>query len=140
MGRNCTVCVSASAGAVNEALRAGRPAAALAAEFGLGERAVLRHATAHLARYTDPPADATDGSDPIAELVATLRRKALAGDPAIVREYRLALAAQTAARNGAAPPADLSATPEWAKLRGAVLAALEPFPEARQAVAEAVDR
>lgn len=138
MSRPCTVCSSPLAGEINAMLADRRSVASVAVAFGLGPDAMLRHARAHLDRSVGGTSPKLNGADPLDELVTTLRGKALAGDPGIVREYRLALTAQQAAQHASAPPLDLGATPEWVKLRSAILKALEPFPEARTAVAAAV--
>jgi hypothetical protein len=78
-------------------------------------------------------------TDPLDELVKALRAKALAGDTGSAREYRLVLLAQERRSAAAAPQVDLAATSEWLDLRTALLAALEPFPEARIAVSEALE-
>ena len=75
------------------------------------------------------PRDRRICRDPLDELVETLRPQALAGNPIVAREYRLALAA--AARHARTPRprrVDLCRRPEWIALRTAVLQALEPSP------------
>ena len=67
---------------------------------------------------------------PLDELVDTLRPQALAGNPAIVHQYRLALAAQADAQH-AAPRRDLGQRSPSGSPAQADLQALEPFPEAR---------
>ena len=140
MSRVCTVCASPAAGAINELLRSGRPAQAVATEFAVGQRSMQRHARAHLNR-TPAIAAGHNGhvsGDPLDELVVALRTRALAGDPVVAREYRLALSAQAAAQHAAAPTRHLAAEPEWIVLRSRLLVALEPFPEARRAVVDAL--
>jgi hypothetical protein len=145
MARSCTVCASASAGAINELLRSGRSAQAVANEFGVGHRSMQRHAKAHLGRMiaraipiTGPDNDIVVG-DPLDELVVALRVRALAGDPIVAREYRLALAAQSAAKHAAAPVRDLATAPEWIDLRTRLLRLLEPYPEVRLLVAAGLE-
>jgi hypothetical protein len=58
----------------------------------------------------------------------------------VAREYRLTLEGLAKSENAQAPQVDLTATSEWRRLRTAVLDALGPFPEARQAVADAIGR
>jgi hypothetical protein len=137
MGKACTVCSLPLAGAINELLRSKRSARAIAAEFGISYDALTRHARNHLAKpaSTDAPA-AT--ADPLDELVAALRTRALAGNPSDTREYRLALAALADLRHATPPTRDLAGEPEWIALRSTMLRALEPFPDARQAVADAL--
>jgi hypothetical protein len=114
----------------------------VALEFGLSDDALGRHARHHVSRPAAPassrPRAAEPAGDPLDELVTALRLRALAGSPADTREYRLALAAQSDARHSAAPQRDLAIEPEWLALRTAMLAALDGFPEARQALADAL--
>ena len=141
MSRVCTVCASPSAGAIDELLRSGRPAQAVATEFAVGQRSMQRHAKAHLDRIV-AIAVRDNGhlsGDPLDELVIALRTRALAGNPVVAREYRLALSAQAAAQHAAAPTRYLATEPEWIVLRSRLLVALEPFPEARRAVVDALD-
>ena len=140
MSRHCTVCASPSAGAIDELLRSGRPAQAVATEFAVGQRSMQRHAKAHLNR-TAAIATGNNGhfsGDPLDELVVALRTRALAGDPVVAREYRLALSAQAAAQHAAAPTRHLATEPEWIALRSRLLVALKPFPEASRAVVDAL--
>jgi hypothetical protein len=137
MGQACTVCSLPLAGAINELLRAGRQARSIAAEFGLSYDALTRHARNHVAKRAPAPVPASTG-DPLDELVTALRVRALAGNPSDTREYRLALAAQSDVRHATPPSRDLASEPEWIGLRAILLHALEPFPEARQAVADAL--
>jgi hypothetical protein len=143
MARSCTICASALASTINGLLAEGRSARSVAAEMGLSSRALQRHAANHGDRTVAPsvPESAVPESaaDPLDELVAALRVRALAGNPADTREYRLALAAQSAARHATAPRRSLVDEPEWAALRTRLLSALQPFPEAAQAVADALE-
>lgn len=135
MGKPCTVCVLPLAGAINELLRSGRPARSIAAEFTLSYDALTRHARNHVARPAIVPPST---GDPLDELISALRVRALAGNPSDTREYRLALAAQADARHATPPRRDLASEPEWITLRSALMVALDPFPDARQAVADAI--
>lgn len=144
MARSCTVCSRADAGTVNRLLGDGRSARSVAREFGLSEDAVQRHARRHVAnpanlspsrgvrREPSEPA-----GDPLDELVDALRAQALAGNPALVHQYRLALSAQ-AAIHAASPAMNYIDTAEWIALRTAIFEALQPYPEARIAVADAL--
>ena len=138
MARHCTVCAHSSVSSINVLLVERRSARAVARDFGLSYDAVIRHARHHLLRQTALDSNAADGEDPLAELVASLRSAALrGGDPSAAREYRLALAAQ-AAQGHTAPPRRFVDEPEWIHLRTLILVALEPYPEPRLAVAEAI--
>lgn len=77
---------------------------------------------------------------PLDELVGALRLRALTGDPSVAREYRLGLQALQDAEHTQAPTVDLASEPDWLELRAAMLLALEPYPEARQAIADTLRR
>jgi hypothetical protein len=142
MSRVCSVCSRPNAGLINQFLLEGRSARSLAAEFELSADAVERHRNRHL------PAGALGGfvssrrarstGDPLAELISSLRARALSGSDAAAREYRLALAAQSDAKHAAPPSRDLETEPEWIRVRSTLLEALWPFPEARVAAAAAL--
>ena len=144
MGRSCSVCSRPDAGAINERLAEGRSARSLAAELGLSHAAMLRHERNHTAsRATPAPSGSPHTAprlvgDPLDELTRALRVRALAGNPADTREYRLALAAQLDAKHATPPSRALEDEPEWIELRTKMLTALWPFPEARRAVADAI--
>lgn len=152
MARYCSICRRTDAGAINALLQEGRSARSVASEFDLSEDAVQRHARNHAQRVmaapVGVPAVFTAGSsssqlsdstaDPLDELVAALRLRALAGDPGVAHEYRLALGAQNDVRHAAPPSRDLAAEPDWLALRTTILRALEAFPAARVAVADAL--
>lgn len=135
MSRSCATCSDPRLADIDGLLAAGRSARSLAIEFGLPPDSVKRHARNHLARGTVEPRQ--PGADPLDELVAALRTRALSGDPAAAREYRLSMSAQAANRAAPAAP-DLVESSEWIDLRTAILGALAAFPEARQAVADAI--
>ena len=144
MGAACTICRLTMAGALDEMLRSGISARAVATQFNLSYDALTRHARNHATKrapvlmaapsalVTEPP------TDPLDELVAALRTRALAGNPTDTREYRLALAAQSDIRHAVPPQRDLASEPEWLLVRSAMLEALEPYPDAKLAVADAL--
>ena len=105
-------------------------------EKALRRRSPARNHLGRLPPATEPGHGAP--TDPLDELVVALRARALAGSDAASGEYRLALLAQQAARHAAAPSRDLASEPEWITVRTVLLQALEPFPAARLAVADAL--
>lgn len=138
----CSICSRSDAGTINALLGDGRSARSVAAELGLSDDAVQRHAQKHLKRVhsgASAPKPAPLG-DPLDELVDALRQQALAGNPAIVHQYRLALAAQADVKHAAPPTRDLASEPEWIALRAVLLRALEPYPSARLAIAVAIGK
>lgn len=139
MSRSCTVCGHPSIAAIDVELGRRRAARRVAAAFGLSYDALRRHARNHVRTEPVPgQATAAPGTGALGELVAALRTRALAGDPAGAREYRLALAAQAAEGTSAPPAYDVRTDPEWLRLVAAMVRALRPFPEARQALADAI--
>lgn len=134
----CSVCLSQSLPDVDYQLAAGRSSASIAAEFSLGREAVKRHARSHLTvapGHAEPPTD----DDPLAELVAALRVRALAGSDNASREYRLALAAYQE-RTTERPTYDVREDPEWIRIRTKTLTVLDQFPEARLALIDAWEK
>src|SRR5689334_5572780 len=104
VARSCSICIRHDAGSINELLNEGRSARSVAAELGLSEDALQRHAQRHTGKATSAPVSrnllttavvsnpppAAPSDDPLDELVEALRAQALAGNPAIVHQYRLA--------------------------------------------------
>jgi hypothetical protein len=136
----CTACRHPERGRIEAELAEGRSQSEVARAFDLDRLAVRRHLLNHVKPAAQEPrvnGHATD-DDPLVELVERLRPRGLDGSPAEVREYRLALAAVEARRAAVAPVRPLTESLEWQRLRGAILDALSPYPEARQAVADAI--
>jgi hypothetical protein len=111
----------------------------VAGEFQISYDALTRHHRNHARRQVVPAIPEATVDDPLDELVAALRVRALAGHPSDTREDRLDLAAQADVRHAAPPRTDLAAEPEWQVLRSRLLAALEPYPEARLAAAAVLE-
>jgi hypothetical protein len=139
MARRCSVCSRPDAGSINALLADGRSARSVAMELGLSEDALQRHAANHARRNgRSSTVQPRNSDDPLDELVDALREQALAGNPAIVHQYRLALAAQADARHAVPPRSDLATEPEWIALRTRLMLVLEPYPEAIRAVVAAL--
>ena len=134
MSRPCSVCRHAERAAIDARLADGDSARGLAPQYGLSHDAIGRHR-----RHLQPagPAAGPVGPDPLAELVEHLRQRVPGGDPSVIREYRLALAAVRAAGD-AAPAIDFTTTKEWRTARRVLLDALRGHPQARRAVAKAL--
>ena len=142
----CHVCTHPSVATIDTLLEAGRSARSLAREFGLGYESVKRHNRNHGPMRgrprTDTPSTAPTGGDPLVVLVESLRVRAeKTSNPGMVREYRLALLAQQAARATApleCPP--LAESDEWKEFREVLVKVLEPFPDAEAAVRVAIGK
>jgi len=151
MPRQCSVCAHASLHAINKALVAGTALRDIAGQFGLSKSAVERHQAEHLPKLltlAKGEADVTHALDVLQQLrtinaaaLTVLRdaRTAKDGDlalKAIDRIHRqIELQAKLLGDLDERPVVNVLLSPEWAQLRGQLVAALAPFPAARVAVA-----
>ena len=154
MPRVCTVCIHAEREAIDRALVAGEAARTLASRYvTIGRMAMQRHKDEHLPptlAQAQQAQDAAHGGDLLARLegltadARRIQRKAEAAG-----EYRTALAGirelvriveVLAELRGELDrrPVNIVVMPEWAAVRSTLLTALQPFPEARGAVAGAL--
>ena len=150
MPRTCTVCAHPERPAIDAALVAGEPYRGIAQRFAASPDAVLRHKAhvpAALARAQD--AAAVAHADGLLGQVRDLQARTLAILAAAewAGELRTALAAIGQARGNLELLAEMEGeldrratvnvlvAPEWVAVRSALLEALQPYPDARQAVA-----
>jgi len=133
----------------------GEPNRRIAALYGVSERALSRHEAAHLptAMLKAKAAAEVVRGDDLLRQARDLQAKALsilskaegAGDlrtaVAACREARgcLELLARLLGEMPEGPTVNLLLAPEWAGLRGRILAALEPYRDARLDVAAALE-
>ena len=151
MPRQCSVCAHASLHAINTALVAGGTLRDIARQFGLSKDAVARHQADHLpvALVAAVGAEETRQALDVLQQLKTINAAALtvlrdaraAGDgdlalKAIDRIQRqVELQAKLLGDLDERPVVNILLSPEWQQLRGQLVAALAPFPEARVAVA-----
>ena len=151
MSRVCTACAHPERAAIDAALVAGTPNRRIATQHGLSEAAVRRHAAEHLpaSLVTAAGEEATRQALDVLQQLKTINAAALtvlrdartAGDgdlalKAIDRIHRqIELQAKLLGDLDERPVINVLVTPEWQQLRGQIVAALAPFPEARVAVA-----
>lgn len=157
MPRPCTICSHARRAEIDAALVAGQaPNTTIAALFGVTESAIRRHAREHLPAALTKAQEAQEvaQADDLLGQVQNLQSRTLAilKTAEATGDLRIALQAIAQARNNLEllarllgelhdqeiKVAVLVASPDWLRLRGAILAALEPWPDARLAVAEAI--
>ena len=151
MPRTCTVCTHPDRPALDQMLVNRQPFRHIAAQAGLSTSALVRHHDDHLPALLAQAKRAaeTAQADDLLLQVKALRGKALE----LLRkaesegDYRTALQGVREARAcvelllevegelDRRPQVHLWLAPEWLTVRGALLAALQPFPEARAAVA-----
>jgi hypothetical protein len=148
----CTICTSKHKESVNTALVDGASKRRIATQHGFSESAVRRHAAAHLPTAMVKAQDAADvahGDDLLAEisdLQADARRighnAEQAGDArtALAAVGQLVKIVELLARLRGEiddrPQVNLFMSPQWTAALQVVLVALEPYPDARIAVAD----
>lgn len=156
MPRVCTICTHDRRAEIDKALVDGEPLRNIAGRFGTSATTLHRHKAEHLpvALVKATAAAEVAQADDLLAQVRDLQRRSLdilaqaenAGD------LRVALAAIGQARGNLellarllgelqdqrVQIAVLVASPEWARLRAVILAALDAHPAARLAVAEAI--
>jgi len=157
MPRTCTICRHPERAALERELLAGEPYRGIARKFGVSEDALERHRhaghiAAHLAR-AHQAAQVAQADDLLAEVQA-LRAKAYAillqaegaGDlRTALQGIRTALECLTLLAKLLGElderqrvQVNILALPEWRRARATIVRALEPYPEARLAVAQAL--
>ncbi len=159
MPRPCTVCSHKDVDEINRLLLCSDSYRDIARQFGLSKDAVARHKESHIAgllsKSTELKAEveSTQGTQTLAE-VRELKVKALeilaeaqgAGDLKTalmgIREARscLELCMKAEGQIRDSPQITIINNPEWVELRTLIIGALEPYPEAREAVVHAIHK
>lgn len=154
MARSCSICRHADRDAIDRALVEGQPYRDIAGLYDLSKSAVERHGRSHLPATLTNAAEAEEvaRADSLLAQLRALQERALgilakaegSGDfrtaLLAIREARgcLELFARLAGELQTGTDLRVVVAPEWIHLRGQVLDSLKGFPEARQAVAEAL--
>lgn len=156
MAQKCTVCTHVDAGKINKQLVENVPLDTLAKETGLTVSALHRHNKNHIPAQLAKAQEAKEAvaAASLMHRVTCLNAKAetiyskaleaenLSAAIGAIRELRgiTELYARITGELQAEIVNNIIITPEWIHLRNAILIALEPYPDARQAVVEAVRR
>jgi transposase-like protein len=158
MPRRCTVCAHPERAAIDDALVAGGSLRGIARTFALSEDALFRHRSEHIpARlaHAQEAKEATQADslldrllDLSKETAAILKEVRTGEEPdnelalkAIARaEKQIELQARLLGELKETATVNVLVLPEWQTLRTAIISALAPFPQARVAVAEALQR
>lgn len=151
----CTVCTSPDRDAIDAEIIRGGSFRAIAEAHGLGRMSVQRHAASHLpktlvkAHEAATVARADDLLGQVRQLqdraLGILRRAERKGDlrsaSGAIREARglIELLGKLAGELQSGTTINLIAAPQWVQLRGAILLAVAPFPEAREAIVKALE-
>ena len=154
MARRCTVCSHPDRPAIDQMLVNLRPFRTIAQQFKVSPWAVLRHHDDHLPATlvkAQEQEDVRQAIDHIAQLkaingatLAILKDARAQGNAdmalkAIDRLRRqIELQAKLIGELDDRPQVNLLVAPQWLELRVQILTALQPYPEARLAIAEAL--
>jgi len=157
MGRSCTVCNHPNRGKIDSELIKGLSANSIASRFGVGARAIGRHRLSHLSPALTAIAVAREGTR-VGSLVDRLEAVTSAAERMLfkaesegaggqmqgwVREFRscveLMFKVTGQLQERPTTVVNVLSTPEVSDLVTTLLRALQPFPEARIAAAQALD-
>jgi hypothetical protein len=154
MPRVCSVCSHPDRAEIDRAALAGTSYRAITRQYGIGKDAVLRHKADHLLAELVKAQEVKELADAETLVGEAKRYKArVAGimDAAETGgDYKVAISAANSIRGyldllaklagliDSRPQVNLVLAPEWLATRAALLAALEPYVEARVAVATAL--
>ena len=156
MPQPCTICTHPERAAIDQALVGTAPYLRIAEQYGVSEQAIRRHAAGHLpeALAKGETAKERTRADILLEQIEGLRNHALhilgraekAGELrtaiAAIREARecieLLLEVEGRLRRGSV--VNILIAPQWLQIRAVIVQALAPYPEARAAVALALQQ
>ncbi len=155
MPRRCTICRHKQRAEIDKALVARRVFRDIARQYGLSKDALLRHHDDHLPAALVRAQEATEAAqaDALLAQVCDLRDRAigildtaeaeedLKAAISAIREARgcVELLAKLAGQLKDAPIVNILISAEWRGLQATILAALAPHPDARLAVARALE-
>ena len=153
MPRTCTICTHTKRREIDRALVAGEPYRSIAKHFGASAPAVLRHRE-HLPARLVRAQEARDAAqaDTLLDQLRTLQERTLeilrkaesAGDlrtaTAAIGQARqnLELLGRMAGELRDGTTVNILVNPQWVTLQAVILAALDQYPEAKEAVSRAL--
>ena len=156
MPRVCTVCSHPERNAIDRALVSEQPVLAVADRFDLAKSSVDRHKAGHIPATLAKSQEAAEvaHADNLLGQVRELQARALSildtaeetGDLrtalGAIREARgnLELLAKLLGELKEGTTVNVLVSSEWVEVRAVILRALDPYPEAKLAVADAVER
>src|ERR671911_677401 len=155
MPRSCSVCTHDERDSIEDAFIVGTPKRRIASHYGVSERAVRHHLREHLPALLALARDACAASraDSLLDRIEALQSRTLAILEATEEtgEHRTALSAIREARGNLeligevtkelnrTPTLNLSLYPEYIEARSRIVQALEPYPQAKEAVVRALE-
>ncbi|MDQ1262638.1 MAG: hypothetical protein QG575_1819 [Euryarchaeota archaeon] len=157
MGRTCTVCAHKDVDEINRLLLSGTSFRDIAGQFDLSKTALARHKESHIPELLSKSEDIKEvvSADNLLAQLQEARTSALdlldkaieAGNTKVygppssyLSEIRqqIKLWAELEGRLASQPQVNITLNAEWISLRSTIITALEPFPEARRAVIDAL--
>jgi len=154
MPRPCTVCTHKDIENINKRLLGGEIYRTIADDTGLSETALKRHKSEHIPVAAAKASKAVEvaKADGLLEDINGLREKAMSilqkaeesGDLKTallgIREARgcLELLAKVEGKLNDRPQINILINPEWIQLRTLIINSLEPYPEAKEAIINAL--
>ncbi len=156
MPRSCSICLHPEREEINAALLQGEPLRDIARRYATSKDALARHREhlpVHLAKASEA-AEVIQANTLLDRLLSlnaetmAILKEARSGRikdnelalRAIARaEKQLELQGKLLGELNEAPTVNILAVPEWFSLRSTIIAALEPYPEAKQAVVRALN-
>ncbi|MEZ5401975.1 MAG: hypothetical protein R2729_20045 [Bryobacteraceae bacterium] len=144
---NCVICKRRNRAAIEAALEAGEPLVEVAKRFRTGYGDVWGHWRRHV-KHIEPsdvsPLDAMTHLLDEALALVTPTNLSLPALRLMERREKLMLLAERLRREQRKEeretPFDIEALPEWQSLKGTILLTLERFPDAYQAMVEALEK
>jgi len=155
MPKKCSICIHAEHEAIDAAILNGEPLRVIAQRFVVSRDALYRHkshvsATVAKAHEAGEVAEADRLLSTVRDLlqaaIGTIAQAESGGDLrtklAAIREARetAKLLLEVHGELQTAPTVNLIVAPEWVKLRTVILQTLNPFPDARACLIEAIAR
>jgi hypothetical protein len=154
MSRTCTVCSHPERDAIEDAFLAGQAKRRIAAHYGVTEQALRRHLREHLPTLLALARDAERASraDSLLDRIEDLHSRTEAilteledtdlhgAKLAAIREMRrnLELIGEVTKELDRTPTLNLQLNPQYMAVRTAIVQAVEPYPEAREAISQAM--
>jgi len=157
MARTCTVCSHPEKEEIDRLLVRGDSIAGIARDFAVSEDALKRHFDNHVPKTlaASPSAKEITDADKLLSEIEEVKNRALRlldkaenaqdtrvyGPPSqYLKEFReyVRLMAELSGKLAAQPQITIINNPQWVELRTLIIAALESYPEAREAVVHAL--
>jgi transposase-like protein len=157
MARTCTVCSHPEKEEIDRLLVRGDSIAGIARDFAVSEDALKRHFDNHVPKTlaASPSAKEITDADKLLFEIEEVKNRALRlldkaenaqdtrvyGPPSqYLKEFReyVRLMAELSGKLAAQPQITIINNPQWVELRTLIIAALESYPEAREAVVHAL--